>query len=80
MAFHSVFVRWPNVKGQPIVDHSASSCDGHRNLRAPWRLSWPWDTLPLSADGWISAAMRFTPPPQSMEMLILISVLLWVNR
>ena len=80
MAFHSFFVRWPNVKGQPIVDHSASSCDGRQDLRAARRLPWPPDTLPHSADGWISAVMRFTPPPYSMEMLILIAVLLWASR
>ncbi len=80
MAFNSVFVRWSNVKARPIADHNALPCDGRQNRRAARRLSWPRDTLPLSADGWISAVMRFTPPPHSLEMLILISVILWASR
>jgi hypothetical protein len=80
MRFRPFFVRWSDEKGRPVAYDIASPRDGRPNLRAARRLPWPRETLPLSADGWISAAMRFTPPPHSMEMLILISVLLWLNR
>ncbi len=80
MPFHSALVRWTIVIDHPIVGQNASPCVGRQKLRAARRLPWPRDTPSLSGDGWISAAMKFTPPPCCMDMLILISLLVLASR